>query len=103
MADDSSRGERLKALFAVNGSHCSSSDGADAGTVSGGLDLEGVLVPTYIADIPFDPTDPDGDTNTTTDYRICVQTATGNTGRVVAIAEQEVTTDGSTAYITITR
>jgi type IV pilus assembly protein PilA len=75
-------------------------DGLDAGAALG---LDNVLVPTYVANIPFDPTDTDGDGNTTTNYRICVQSATGSTGRIVAIAAQEVTTDGSSAYITVTR
>ena len=75
-------------------------DGLDAGAALG---LDNVLVPTYVADIPFDPTDTDGDGNTITDYTICIQSATGSTGRVVAIAQQEVTDGTGDAYITVTR
>src|SRR3989344_3896937 len=65
-------------------------DGLDAGTVTGGLNLATVLVPTYIADIPHDPSDDDNDGNVTTQYRICIQSAAGSTGRVTAIAEKEL-------------
>lgn len=66
----------------------------------GGFDLAACVVPDYIAALPFDPSSPDANWNTETDYRTKYSLSKDSLGRITVSAEGE---GGDTGIISATR